>query len=231
MYLPSGSSQDVSVTGVSTGIATIAYVVQGHDGSTLTSGTAAVTSGSATITIPATYNTLTVSPSWARRTVRWSYGSGFRIVNGRAVYKVELGVNHDADEDLVRRLVGVDEAELPGADIDLSAAYFNFRARVDGPTFDAAMLANDDQPLSLARAIAAQAALPLVTALQLRVAISETSGTNTSEISKIDWAAVRASLLEIIGYGMSTLTTGGTPGISIFTVGTPTTDAYTGATN
>jgi hypothetical protein len=135
---------------------------------------------------------------------------------------VELGVEHDATPDMVRSLMGLGELEVTDADIDLTAAYFEFRSKIDEAEMDALMLLTGSGPLKVSQAIAAECGLGLLAGLQLKLAIRESSGTNEFERQKIDWQALREALSSVVQTGLAAIQPTSASGLTIFDVGTRT---------
>lgn len=196
-----------------------------HDGTVL--ATDPITfgpNGTVDYTAIAANNAVTGDPAWERRTLKWLYAGG----RGAAAYRLVQGVSHDATTDLVRTILGVNADELSDDEIDLVAAFFAFREKVDPADMDAGLIDTGSIGLKLARAIAATAAQAVLPSLQVRLALRDTSGTNEFERQEIDWQRLTEQLAGIVDEAIEAVSpTADGAGVTLFALGTRT-DPITG---
>lgn len=171
------------------------WTVLGPDGATLDSGTVVIAIGdvSAVITVPALDNTLGVGDLSSYRDVTWSYLLNSEIQNDERRYVVEVRVPFGVSPDGVRAKLGAGKQDLPNDDISLVAAYLRFASLVSVSDFPDGTY-DDAAELTIRNAIEALAALSVLSTMQVRVALQESSGTDTFKRDKIDWEAIRGAL-------------------------------------
>jgi hypothetical protein len=91
----------------------------------------------------------------------------------------------------VRSFVGVSPSELPDADIDMVAAYFDVGEKLTLTVLDAALAGDEVDERSANKAVVAQAVLNLIPSLQLRLTKSEADGALKTERFPVDLEKLR----------------------------------------
>lgn len=160
----------------------------------------------------------------------WSYTVDGAAVNGEYRYTVEARLPIGISPEGVRRKLGVSPSELPDGEIALAESYLVFVDRVTQAAYDAA-LGTGLVEIRMRNAVEAMAALVLVPTMPLRIAQSESSGTNEFKRQNIDWSAIAADLTAQVDAGLLAVDPAYDPLATdavIFIVASPTTDAFTG---
>lgn len=210
----------------------IDWTVLGPTGATLDSGSLSVSDDavSATITVPGDTNTLTGEGLISYRDLVWTYTVGGTVINGEKRYTIEGRVPFGVSPDGVRNLLGAEPHDVPDDDIDLVKAYYDFAQLVAGSAFP--VLPDDDiSEIRVREALEALAALQLVPSMPVRIAIKESSGTDTYQRDKIDWVALADQLAGKVSNGIVVLipTFDIVSGFgAIFMLAGPTADPFTG---
>lgn len=177
------------------------------DGSGATTGTGAVTpvagAVSAVIGVPATANTIAAGLLAEPRELQWSYAVGGLIQRGRLRYRIEAFLPFGISEDGVRKKLGLELEELADEDIDLVAAYTFFRENAgkdpSGNYFvDVAPAASAH---AISNGIEAVAGLDILPQLSIRLAISQSSGSDQFQRQDIVWADIKAQLQHLAALG------------------------------
>lgn len=210
----------------------VTWRVLSATGAVLANGVAAVPVGAISINLPiaAGLNTLLPGSLFASRDVEWSYTIAGAVVNDEARYSIEARPPYGASNSGVRAKLGVENKDLPDADISLISAYVAFRDIVTADRLSA--LTDEADLLSVRNAIEAQAALNLIPTMAVRVAVSEDSGTNAYKRQAVDWSAIAESLAGIVSAGVLAVFPAYDPSPTgaLFILATPSTDPITGST-
>jgi hypothetical protein len=171
-------------------------------------------------------------PLFENRTLIWNYLTADGLVSDRITYRVQRPVPFAAAPDGVRLKLGVEAHELKDDEIDLVSAYAEFVSMFEAGALTVHETAGDRSTILCIHAIEAIAALQLLSALQLKVAKRETSGTNEWErFTNTDWVRIELDLASHIARARAAVdpsfdATGGT----VFSFGTVTrADPLTGA--
>lgn len=127
----------------------------------------------------------------------------------------------------VRREFGLDESELPDADVDLPSAYFQLTNRFP-LVFPAALTLGTHLTLSANLAIVLQAALNLVPSLMFRAGKSFKSEESQFQRNNADFEALRRDLSNRLATELATLTETSSVAVSSLVLSNPT-DPVTGA--
>jgi hypothetical protein len=133
----------------------------------------------------------------------------------------------------VRLKLGLDVHEVPDEEISLARSYYNILAAAGDPDLSS-YTPTARQRMYLADGIEALAGLALIPTLQLRLAIKESSGTDTFQRQKIDWALLAENLRSIVNDAIIILDPTFDPLAEIgelFVLATPATDPITGVTS
>lgn len=202
-------------------------------GAQLSSGTAPVPDGavSIAITLDAADNTLPLGALTGTRDLDWHYTVAGLTVNGTQRYSVEARPPFGASADGVRAKLGVNEDELPDGDISLIAAFRYLRTTAGSDNVLAVSDNGGDGDSILRDAVEAFAALSLLPTMPLRIALSESSGTNQYKRQEIDWNALEGPLSAIVDAGITLALPTYDPMSNVaalFVLATPSTDPITG---
>jgi hypothetical protein len=212
----------------------VTWKVYGPDGVQLDTGTVTPAIDAVSVNIPLTsaVNTLGSGVYISYRDVTWDYEVAGAVVNGEARYSVERRLPVGVTAEGARRFFGVSPSELPDEEIPLTEAYLEFIEQVTQVGFDAA-LDGGLNAIKLRRAIEATAALKILPSMQVRVASSESSGTNTFKRQTIDWQMLGIELMGAVNTGILVVipTFDVTAGFgALLVLASPATDPITGAT-
>lgn len=191
----------------------IAYTLTGGITGTVTPEANSV---SASITITAPQNTLANGSLTGFRELNWSYLSGGQTVSGSTRWTLEGTIPFGVSEDGVRQKLGLEE--LTNEEIPLIKGYLEFQNKLGASTLAALESTSDYNQVLLIDAIEASAALYLLPTLQVRVAKTETSGTNTYTRQNIDWAMLEARLQAYVSKATTALSSTTTSVFSLFSV-------------
>lgn len=212
----------------------ISWKVRSENGTILASGSTVVPAEAVSINIGilAIHNTLGAGILHGYRDVEWTYTVAAAVVNGESRYTLEARLPYGVSPGGVRNKLGIDKPnDLPDSEIALVTAYLNFEALIG----DTLVPDNDGGAgdLAIKDAIESLAALALIPAMQVRVAIKESSGTNSYQRDKVDWLALAGYLEGMVTDGILVITPtfDVTAGFgSIFILAGPAVDPLTGAT-
>jgi len=180
------------------------------------------------LTIPGAANTVTPGDLYAIRRLSWSYTVAGQVESGMVQYRIDAELPFGLRTSGVRAKLGVGLTELADEDIDLVRAYGEFRALVGASLLLPFEASFGYETLVIADAIEAWAARAVLPTMAVRVAKSESSGTNEFARDKIDWDAVGAQLDNLIAQGQALADPAGAADHTFFIVATRT-DAVTGA--
>jgi hypothetical protein len=202
----------------------IAYSL--YDNGTLThTGTVTPAAGavSANIQIPGSWNALGTGVVLGARDLQWSYTSAAVAISGERRYKLEALLPFNISADGVRVKLGFDvAADLPDSQIPLTRAYLDFQARVTSTLLTPFETGASYDQMVIADAIEAMAALALIPTLQVRVAKSESSGSNTYERMDVDWTVLAEYLMGYVATALTAVSPKFTfDGGSLFVLSTP----------
>lgn len=209
----------------------VTWQVLADDGSVIDTGviTPAVDAVSVNIPLSSVVTTLPGGELTAPLDVVWSYAVAGSIVNGESRYTIEARLPLGISSDGVRRKLGVSVSELPDSEISLVGAYLQF-VEIAGPPIVGTSPLYD---LRVQNAVEALAALILVPTMPIRIAASESSGTNEFKRQTINWDVVAADLQTLIDAGLVAVDPTYDPFAlegALFLLATPSTDAFTGQT-
>jgi hypothetical protein len=213
----------------------ITWVLNDETGAAIDSGTItpAPASVSAFITAPSNMNTLGVGELFGYRDLSWTYTVGGESISGDRRYMLEALPPFGASPEGVRSKLGLDVHEVPDEEISLARSYYSILAAAGDPDLSS-YTPTARQRMYLADGIEALAGLALIPTLQLRLAIKESSGTDTFQRQKIDWALLAENLRSIVNDAIIILDPTFDPLAEIgelFVLATPATDPITGVTS
>lgn len=211
----------------------VSYQLLGNDGSVLVDQELTPDAGaiSMLILISGAHNSCT-KPLFETRTLAWSYVTDAGLVSDRIVYRVQKPIPFPVSADGVRAKLGVEQHELKDEEIDLVTAYSEMLELVPEGSAAIYETAGDRNTIILIHAIEALAALSYLSALQLKIAQRESSGTNEFyRYSSVDWRRIEDDLIGHVARARALLDTeydisGGT--VTSFIKATPDPDAITG---
>lgn len=203
-------------------------------GAQLATGTAPVPDGavSTSIGIDASLNTLAADVLSGTRDLDWHYTVGGTLINGTQRYSIEARPPFGASNDGVRAKLGLTAEDLPDGEISLIAAYRYLRTTAGILNVAAITDNGGDNDAVLREAVEAFAALALLPTLPLRVALSESSGTNQYKRQEIDWTALEGPLSALVDAGITLALPSYDPlanSAALFVLATPATDPITGS--
>jgi hypothetical protein len=155
---------------------------------------------SVTIEISATNNALS-GTLFGWRDLTWSYTTGGVAETGHKRYTLEGTAPFGAREEGVRSKLGISDADLADEDVPLMKAYLDFQHVVSADQLAVVDTSSAYNLMTICDAIEATAALAVLPSLQVRVAASESSGTNQYKRQDIDWAAVADKLHALVDAG------------------------------
>jgi hypothetical protein len=194
--------------------------------------TPAPLSVSAFIITPSSENTLAVGELVGYRDLVWSYSTNGQIINGDKRYVLEALPPYGATPEGVRNKLGVDIHEVPDEEISMARAYYNLLTLAGDPDLSS-FTPTSRQRLTLSDGIEALAALALIPTLQIRLALKESSGTDTYQRQAMDWdllaSDLRSMVTDAIVIWVPTFDPLASAG-AIFILATPATDPLTGDT-
>jgi hypothetical protein len=208
----------------------VTWELLADDGTVLDSGTITPAADQISVLIPLSSEATALPDGILQDTldVTWSYAVSGAIRNGEARYMLEARLPLGISPDGVRTKLGVTASELPNTEISLVSSYLIFVDAIGIPPTDAIGIAQ----LRIRDAIEAQAALALIPTMAVRIATSESSGTNEFKRQDIDWGAIAADLATMIDLGYlavdPTFDAGAVTG-ELFLLATPAVDPITGA--
>lgn len=187
----------------------VVWVLNDVSGTELATGSVTPVAGSISthIVVPAQHNTLGVEdPLRVTRDLSWSYTTGGAVRAGAERYFVEGRLPFPTSEEGVRKLLGSPAHNLPDAEIDLIGAYWTIQ-RIAGAD-NLAALANNDGPdaMVIAQGIEAQAALVVLPTMPSRLAMKESSGTDSYQRGDVDWKDVESRLQQYIQAAVALVT-------------------------
>lgn len=159
---------------------------------------------SVSINIAGILNTLSPGTLTGYRELLWSYVSGGIPISGEVRWTLEGSIPFGVTADGVRQKLGLDvDSDLPDKQIPLAKGYLKFQNTVGVSELIALETASEYNLLLIVDAIEAIAALELLPTLQVRVAKTETSGTNTYTRQNIDWEILDKRLRAYISDAIS----------------------------
>lgn len=194
----------------------IAWALYSLDDTEITSGTVVPGPGavSAEIVVAAAYNQLSAGTLRNLRRLEWTYDSTI----GAFEYTIEGRVPLPVSPRGAREKIGVTPQELPDDDIDLINAYWQMQRLADISSYEGIETADAHR---IADGIEALAALAVLDTLQVRIAQTESSGTNEFQRFKIDWEKLRAQLRGQVDAAVETAAPAGTTAVGGFLIATP----------
>jgi hypothetical protein len=156
---------------------------------------------SGVINIPGIYNELGEDERYAVRDLVWSYTVDGLSQYGEHRFTLEGPLPFGVRREGVRSKLGVAAADVPDEDINLIRAYLQFQTQVTSDLLLPFTTGASYYQLIIADAIEALAALALIPTMAVRIAKSESSGTNQFARDKVDWAAIGAYLEGLVSTG------------------------------
>lgn len=188
----------------------LVYSVKRQDGTVVTSGTVAITSGqlSYLVEIAANLNTLT-KPLFEQLTLEWEYTTATQAVDESITYTIHAPLGFPVSHEGVRMKLGVSDEELPDDDISLFEGYVSFKGLVGEDTDLSAFVTSGNlDSYKITKAIEALAALALIPSLQIRLPKKYDSGTSAYERwNTIDWEGLIAELNNLVAAGLDVVIT------------------------
>lgn len=181
------------------------FVVRGHDGASLATGSVS----NKQVTVAAASNA--ISSAWENRyiSVTFIYGGGTHTL--KASYRLSDFLPLTGTPQGVRDTLGVDSRELPDDAIDLNEAYFQL-LEVGGAGISEALTLTGQRNQSVNMAVVLRAALNVLPSLPLRLMISvREEDSSASRLSKIDFDKLEAGLYSALA-DLTNKALGVTPG-------------------
>lgn len=211
--------------------ADVTWTLKDPSGLMLAAGSVTPSSGSVSvpISLDGADNNLSGGEVISWRDLSWSYLSGGSTISGYLRYHVEALLPFGVSSTGVRRKLGIDApSDLPDSDIGLPRAYLLFQDLVTTAALTAAEAGSQLQQLKVREAIEAMAALDLIPTMQVRLAKSETSGTNTYARQDVDWNVIAERLEGTVSEGATAVAGAGAvaEGGRLFILSTPTVDLF-----
>lgn len=213
----------------------VTWQVLDSDGLEIDAGSVTPAAGAVSVLLPVSPEVTELPVGSLQKVIDlvWSYTSNGAAVNGEARYTVEARLELGISADGVRRKLGVTRSELPDSEISLVSAYLVFVDTVTEARFLAARGLSPLTDMRARDAVEAMAALALIPTMPVRIARSESSGTNEFSRQNVDWTGIADELMALIDHGLSavdptydpTATNG-----SLLLLATPATDPFTGTT-
>jgi hypothetical protein len=162
-------------------VGSVKYTVLDHSGAPIAGlADVAVTTDSTTfqigLTIPAANNTVAAGKKFERRTIVIQYlraGAANRAVKA---YRLVPLLNHSVEPQHVRSFFGLQEKELPDAEIDLLAAYLYVEDDFTGVSLDSLLASGTTQELAANECIKLRAVIEVLPSVKQRMAQKETNG-------------------------------------------------------
>jgi len=162
-------------------VGSVKYTVLDHAGAPIAgladvAVTTDVTTFQIGFTIPAVNNTVAAGKRFERRTVLIQYlraGAANRTVKA---YRLVPILNHSVEPQHVRSFIGLQQKELPDAEIDLLAAYLYVEKDFTSASLDALLASGTTQELAANECIKLRAVLAVLPSVKQRMAQKETNG-------------------------------------------------------
>jgi len=176
----------------------VSYSVRDAQGvliSALTNVSVTLTPGvtDTSITIPATNNTKTLD--FETRSVIVTFKVSGQTHNLTLAYRLSDWVNLFINGGTVRGILGLNEFELPDADIDIMAAYASLNDELGDTTLPDALTSGTIKAQAANRAVALKAAIEQCTSIPMRAMRSERSGdTAYDRYPRRDWTSLERDL-------------------------------------
>lgn len=206
------------------------YQVRGPTGVLLSSGSLPALLTSEVLTIPSTHNGLSLGGLFEGRFVSVVFLVGVHHYTQQLSYQLSEFVPTTANPAGVRTILGLDISELPDADIDVTAAYFELTDTY-GSGFTAGFLLAGPRALAANQAVVVQAALNVVGSLDLRVqAISKAEGHTATRFLGLDFEVIALRLRAQLATLIRRTKGDSAASSSIFILSNPT-DILTGSTS
>jgi hypothetical protein len=187
---------------------------------TITPGPGAI---SVNVQISGADNALPTGVLLGGRRLEWSYFSSAIAKTGEQGYDLEAPLPLGISPDGARRKLGLDSLhDLPDDQLPLVRAFLTFDNAAGAGVV--AAVTDPYQQLLIRDAVEAMAALEVLPTLQVRIAQSETSGTNAYARADIDWSAIGEQLNSYVSAGLAVVVpdTGTTAiGGQLFLLSTP----------
>lgn len=172
---------------------TVTVTVRGHDGAILSSaGQNGVTDSTLLVLVAAAQNA--IAKTVEKRTLIVEGMAGGLPFSIRTNYLLTAFLNYIVEPSDVRTFLGVDEGELPDAEIDLDKAYLHLAPLVDLDTLNAAFVTD---PVEANDAVLAQAVIDLMPSLQARISMMDTDGTSKAQRFPLDLAALEGQARDL----------------------------------
>lgn len=179
------------------------------------------------INIAGEYNMLPPGAMLGDRTLSWTYQVDGAHRGNSFSYRLQGQIPFAVSPRGVRTRLGLSDAEdLEDEDVPLLKAYLEFSAKVS-----LGVVTDDLTNLRVCAAIEAMAALAVLPTLQVRVAKSESSGTNQYTRDRVDWSALEAALQQTVLEGELAVNPNlaSTSSESLLVLVTPDTNLFPGA--
>jgi hypothetical protein len=200
----------------------LTYTLYNQDGDVVTTDTIAITPTqiSYTVEIAGSFNSLS-KPLFEQMRLEWQYNTADQAILDSVTYTIRAPIPFPVSEANVRKMLGVDLSELPDSDVDLFAAYLNFKNKFEDPTLlDAYGSQGSLDAYKLTMAIEATAALSVFPTLAIRLPKKYDSGTSSYERwNTIDWELLYSDIASRVTDGLSVID----PNLELF----PVTDIFT----
>lgn len=211
----------------------VTWTLLAPDGTELDSGAITPANGAVSVNIPLSAAALTLGNGvWQQALdVLWTYEVSGAVVNGEYRYTVESRLPLGVSASGVRQKLGVSPSDLPDDQISLVGGYLEFVDEVGQAEFDAATGVTAVTDLRVRNGIEALSALSLLPTMAVRVASSESSGTNEFKRQNIKWEEMAGVLYSQVTAAYTAIDPTYSPIEDIeglFVLATPASDAFTG---
>jgi hypothetical protein len=176
----------------------VSWSLRGQDGSVIVGPTqvTGVTDTQVQLTVVAADNTVAGGLLFEKRTILVTGAVGGQPFSIRVIYRLTAWLNYTASADDVRAFMGIDLAELPDSDIDLTIAYSDVAGVVSKDLLDSALVAGDATEIAANRAIVARAVINVIPSAQARMLKSQSDGTQDIDRFKVDFDGLRQDAID-----------------------------------
>lgn len=177
----------------------VSWTLRAHDGTQVvgyidTAISTGVSTVEVSITVPALQNTITAPRDYEKRSVIVSALRGGKPWTKVCHYRIIPWSLHTVTPEAVRSLSGLQDYDLPDAEIDIFEAYLQIRERMGAVALQTALASGVDNEILANRAIAAQALLNRIPTLQTRLLKRRSDGSLQAERFPIDLKDLEARL-------------------------------------
>lgn len=180
------------------------------------------------IPVPLAANAIDSGRLFEKRTVVVRGLRGGQPFTATTQYRLAPWLNHSVTPDLVRAFIGTDLGELPDAEIDLVAAYYDLSTLIDADTLATALSSGTELEIRSNDAIKGLAVLRALPGVRQRMLKRAEDGTLKSERFTIDFDRLAADAAALVSRAVTEV--GGVEAVDpvLFILAGPATDLITG---